>query len=72
MTWQPIATAPDEGVHTRGMWVHSAKTKERLYWFAAIGYVDLDGDFCFTGGDQTGWHGDHFSHWMPAEDPPPD
>ena len=68
--WQPIETAPINGNHQRGMWVYSHATGEPIYWTADYGYVDSDGDFCYAGGDQTGWRAEDYTHWMPLPKPP--
>ena len=71
MEWRTdMENAPDDAHHLRGMWVYCAQSGRPLYWTADAGYVDSDGDFCFTGGDVTGWKADDYTHWMPLPPPP--
>lgn len=72
MEWQPIETAPNDVIHVRGMWVHSAHTGLPIYWTADAGYPDDEGDFIYTCGEPTGWRSDDYTHWMPLPDPPKD
>jgi hypothetical protein len=60
---------PPEFPHLRGMWVYSSQTGKPLYWTADAGYIDGDGEFCYTCGDVTGWSADAYTHW--ARIPPP-
>lgn len=68
--WQPIETAPkDETYHVRGLWVHSSKTGERLYWESIAGYVADDGDFVDHDSNAP-WRAEDYTHWMPLPAPP--
>lgn len=70
MEWQPIETAPKDGLHVRGLWVHCGYTGESLYWRADCGLVSDDGDFVCVSGDDFGWCASDYSHWMPLPEPP--
>lgn len=61
---------PPEQPHTRGMWVYSHETGKPMYWAADTGYPDSDGDFCYIGGDQTGWRAEDYTHWCTLPPPP--
>ena len=77
--WQPIETAPEEGVlHLRGLWVYtlnSAGKKFPAYFQADCGVMNDDGDFVSASGDDFGWSADDYDWWMPmpqAAPPTPD
>lgn len=67
--WQPIETAPKDGLHVRGVVVCSANGIP-LHFECHTGYVDEDGDFIDTAGDWHGWSAGDYTHWHPLEVPP--
>lgn len=67
--WQLIETAPRDVLHVRGLWVHSSRTGEKLYWEAIAGYVDEDGDFVDHDSNSP-WMVDDYTHWMPLPPAP--
>jgi hypothetical protein len=66
----PDNPAPDDCLHIRGLWVHSAETGKRLYWTANCGFLSDDGDFLYCDGDDPGWRAEDYTHWMPLPAPP--
>ena len=69
--WQPIETAPkcDGVAHIRGVWVHSATTRKRMYFDVCPGYLE-SGDFIAMDGEDYGWRPEDYSHWMHLPEPP--
>lgn len=53
----------DGPAHARGLWAHDFNGKPTEF-YAAIGYVDEDGDF-ITGDGPAGWTAMDFDYWMP-------
>ena len=75
LKWQPIETAPEGDPHIRGMWVFSYRkdgTRYPAYFCANVGYIDEDGDFVSTDGDDDfGWSADDYDWWAPIPLPLP-
>jgi hypothetical protein len=71
MKWRSdMNKAPTDELHVRGVWVHSASTGDRLYFEAVAGYVDEDGFFVNSTGEECGWRPEYFTYWMPLPEPP--
>lgn len=64
--WLPIESAPVEGLHIRGLWIHSLKDG-RLNdksWRAFVGYMNEAGRFVDPEyGEDFGWEDDDYEAW---------
>lgn len=70
--WRVVDDRAPKGVpHMRGVWIHHAKTGDRLYWQADTGTVSGD-DFIGSNGDDFGIPASAYTHWMPLTDGPGD
>lgn len=73
MNWKPLETFTDEiGLHVRALWVYSAATGKPIYFSADCGYLNDDGVFVNScGEDDFGWQADDYDWWceVPQSDP---
>jgi hypothetical protein len=72
--WHPIATAPEDGIHIRGLWVTNKfrdGTTARE-WRQYVGLIEdetgrfVDPEYM----EDFGWEAGHFDAWMSLPEPP--
>lgn len=67
MTWQPIETAPKDGMSILGWWSHWTAFPVRIWWQDNM-WLMAEDQPAFWHDDMPPEHGP--THWMPLPEPP--
>lgn len=71
--WRKIdENTPDDEPHIRGLWVYRTDRTKPPVWFCSVGRVEADEWYRFVdlSGEDTGWHPEDYTHWMPLPPAP--